>query len=253
MTLDKAIAPGTDDAAGDAANVQTTDAGQATAPEVTLTALQQELENERQRRIEAERSYANIRPKLNEHDQELAELRRLRDRVLAGQGEDTTTTPTPTTDPELLNEILAMREEAAWGRFQTTHPLYKEKGFWDEMNEVAKDPRTKATIESFRIVKGRPVLDVYATLHNAYNEVRIRRMEKAQGEATTRKADAVSATNKNRALATISGSGAASMDTGEGEAEFIALVNDPNSDYNDIIKHPYYKQYINAADPPRGI
>jgi len=239
---DKVTTPGTA-AAASAKTEQTTQTGQAAAPAPEVTALQQELENERKARIEAERSYANLRPKLNEHDQELAQLRALRDSVFAGQGEDTSAQPTG--DPELEHEVLATREEVAWMRFQQNHPKYAE--MWDEMKEIAKDPVYKRTIESFRVVKGRPVLDTFATLHNAYNEVELRRIRKAQATAVTQQAEAEAGRRKITAQATISGEGAGSVD--QGGLENLSLEQLMAMDYNELIKHIP----VDPNDPPRGI
>lgn len=217
-------------------------AGQADeAPEVKLTALQQELERERKARIEAERSYANLRPKLNEHDRELAELRALRDRVNAGQGEEV---PNRGVDEAIANEVAATREEVAWMRFQQSHPRYSE--FWDEMKEIAADPTYKRTIETYRAAPNGLVLDTFATLHNAYNEVELRRIRKAQTETAGRKAASAAETKKIKAQATISGSGSASEESG---LEGLTLQQIMDMDYNELIKHIP----VDPNDPPRGI
>lgn len=242
---DKVTTPGTE-AAASAETEQTVQAGQAAtpAPAPDVTALQQELERERKQRIEAERSYNNLRPKLNEHDQELAQLRALRDSVFtAGQGGDSAE-PAPM-NPELASEIHATREEVAWMRFQQNHPKYAE--YWDEMKAVARDSRTKETVESFRIFNGKPVLNTFATLHNAYNEVALQRVEKAQATTATRQAEADASRKKLTSQAVISGDGAGSA--AQGGLESLTLEQIMAMDYNELIKHVP----VDPNDPPRGL
>jgi len=242
---DKVNTPATDPAVPGKTE-QSAQPGQAAdpAPKPELTALQQELARERQTRIEQERAYNSLRSKFNERDQELATLRNLRDSVLGGKTEDTSTG----FDPEIAGEVLATREEVAWMRFQQMHPQYAE--YWDEMKTIAGDPVYKRTIESYRVVKGQPVLDTFATLHNAYNEVELRRIKKAQSEAASKRSDAAANSKKIVSQAVISGSGAASD---EGEGSGLTLQQIMDMDYNDLIKHPEFRQHINPNDPPRGI
>jgi hypothetical protein len=245
---DKVNAPGTEtDGEGSVSNEGQEASGQAAAPEVT--ALQQALENERKTRIETERSYQSLRSKYNERDQEIATLRASVARANAGQGEGDGQVGPATVDPELAGEVVATREEVAWLRFQQSHPDYAD--LWDEMQELAKNPVTRATIESHRIVGGRPVLNTFATLHNAYNEAKVRRISKAQSDAGMRKAESATTTQKIRAQATISGSGAASEEGGAADhgIPYDELIN---MEYDDIIKDPRYRKNINPNDPPRG-
>lgn len=247
MPADKDTSPATETDGESVNTEQKVNTGQAEAPAV-LNALQSELAAERAKRIEVEREsqqrYDNLRSLQSRQASELAELRRLRDQVEAGQGEEI-----PQDNPRLTREVLATREELAWIRFRQDHPKYTE--MWDEMKEIVKDPTVKRTVETFREgPDGRLVLDTFATLHNAYNEVELRRIRKAQSSTATRKAESAATTKQIRAQATISGNGAASEDNG---ADYgIPLDELMAMDYDDIIKDPRYKKFINPLDPPRG-
>lgn len=234
-------------AGNDAAAGNATGSGQAAAPENEAASLKAALEAERQKRIESERSYASLRSKFNARDQEIESLRALKSRVLAGQGEDTESTAE---HDDMANEVLATREEVAWMRFRQEHPNYAE--YWDEMKGLAADPGARGNIESYRVVNGRPVLNTFATLHNAYNEVHVRRLEKAQRELAGRKAVADTKNAQLKSQAFISGDGAASEDAGA--AEYGIPLNELlNMEYDQIIKDPRYQRFVNKADPPRGI
>ena len=251
MPADKDTSPATEtDGEESVSNTeQATDSGQAEAPDARLTSLQAELAAERTKRIEVEREsqqkYDNLRSLQSRQAAELANLRRLRDQADAGQSEDTSQS-----DPRLTNEVLANREELAWIRFRQDHPKYTE--MWDEMKEIVKDPMVKRTVETYREgPDGRLVLDTFATLHNAYNEVELQRIRKAQTDTASRKADSIATTKKIKAQATISGSGAMSDEGGaDNGIPFDELMG---MEYEDIIKDPRFKRHIDPNDPPRGI
>jgi len=230
----------------DAANASAAASGQANAPD-DAASLKAALESERKKRIDIERSYADMRSKFNARDREVSSLRALRDRIMTGQGEDTESADVP---DDVANEVLATREEVAWMRFRQEHPNYTE--YWDEMKGLAGDPTTRGNIESYRIVKGRPVLNTFATLHNAYNEVHVRRLEKAQKELAGRKAVADTKNAQLKSQAFISGDGAASEESGAAEYG-IPLDELLRMEYDQIIKDPRYQRFINKDDPPRGI
>jgi hypothetical protein len=234
-------------AGNDAATGSTAASGQANAPEEAAS-LKAALEAERKKRIEGERSYAELRSRFNSKDQELASLRALRSRILSGQGEDTE--GAEAVQDDVANEVLATREEVAWMRFRQEHPNYSE--YWDEMKGLAGDPNSRGNIESYRVVNGRPVLNTFATLHNAYNEVHVRRLEKAQKELAGRKAVADTKNSQLKSQAFISGDGAASEESGA--AEYGIPLNELLSmEYDQIIKDPRYQRFIDKNDPPRGI
>jgi hypothetical protein len=222
------------------------------APAEQLSVLQAALRSEREKRIEQERSYSELRSKFNARDSEIARLRAEQARLAAGQGEDTSGN-IDTLSGELANEVVATREEVAWMRFQQNHPKYGE--FWDEMKAIAADPTYKRTIETFRRAPGgQVVLDTFATLHNAYNEVELRRIRKAQTGSVERKAASDTTNKQIKARATISGDSAASEDEGSiTDAGLLALLRDPSDNYDEIIKHPAFKQFTDPNDPPRGI
>lgn len=245
MNEDKELSPSDEAAESASETAETT--GQAAAPAEEGASLKAALEAERKKRIELERSYSEIRRAYNQRDQEINTLRTQLSRTQAGQGEET--------EPEdngLTNEVLATREEIAWMRFKQEHPNYADN--FDEMKALAADPTMKGMIESYRIVGGRPVLNTFATLHNAYNEVELRKLRKAQATVTDRKAESAVKTKLNKAQATISGDGAASIDTESSikDASLLALLNSPDDNYDEIINHPAFKQFIDPRDPPRG-
>src|SRR5262249_39071857 len=107
--------------------------------------------------------------------------------------------------------------------------------------------------ENFKVVGNSLVLDTLATLHNAYNEVQIRRMKNAQVETAEQRATAQAKAERLKSQATISGEGAASQEDPMNDPTLAKLLMDPNTDYNDIIRHPAYQRFIDPKDPPRGI
>lgn len=248
MSADKATAPAPD--AGESADVnlsaETTD-GQAEDAPQDANALQVELKRAREAEIEATRSYQQIRSKFNQRDDEVRTLRAEVARLRAGQGEDDAERAV---DDSLANEVVATREEVAWMKFRADHPDYAS--LWKEMESLAASPVHRRTIETYRVVNGQPILDTFATLHNAYNEAKLQRIEKAQRSTAGQRAAAAATSKTIKAQATISGSGAASEESSGGDYG-IPIDELMGMEYEQIIKDPRFKRHIDPNDPPRGI
>lgn len=222
------------------------------APELDATALQTQLEAEREKRIQSERNYAHLQSKFGEQGQEVATLRALRDAAFGGQGEEEA--PGQASRANAGNEngleevVRKNSEELAWMKFRQQHPKYGE--YWDDMKKVATDPEHRSTIESYQVVNGRPMLNHFATLHNAYLEVENQRFRSAQRDDGQRRAEAEAQTKKIKAQATISGSGAGSGEvSGKKRIEDLSYEELMATPYNELIK----LVPTDPNDPPLGI
>jgi hypothetical protein len=255
MPVDKELDSPTTETDGEGSVEQETQgqsAGQAAAaPGADVNELQATLKREREQRIEQSRSYDELRSKFNSRDHEIARLRSENARLSnAGQGEENVESGHVV--PGLAREVAATREQLAWMQFRQDHPKYSE--FWDEMQELAKNPVYRRTIQSYRVneATGQVELDTFATLHNTYNEVALRRVNKAQTTTAERKAASVATNKQIRAQATISGEGAGSDDSGAADYG-IPYEELMSMEYEQIIKDPRFKRHIDPNDPPRGI